>query len=64
MRFWSRTLSGRLCLTEQTLSKDKSPLSLKNQDFTNVEIGIETCLIPALIMVLKHGDWFHFFMKG
>jgi hypothetical protein len=31
---------------------------------TNVGIGIETCLILALIMVLKHGDWFHIFMKG
>jgi hypothetical protein len=53
-------------LTEQTLSKDKSPLSLKNQEkhFTNVGIGIETCLILALILVLKHGDWFHIFMKG
>jgi len=46
--------------------KSKSPLSLKNQEkhFTNVGIGIETCLILALIMVLKHGDWFHIFMKG
>jgi len=32
--------------------------------FTNVGIGIETCLILALIMVLKHGDCFHNFMKG
>jgi hypothetical protein len=48
------------------LSKDKSSLSLKNQEkhFTNVGIGIETCLILALIMVLKHEDWFHIFMKG
>ena len=40
------------------LSKGKSSLSLKNQEkhFTNVGIGIETCLILALIMVLKHGD--------
>jgi len=53
-------------LTEQTLSKDESSLSLKNQEkhFTNVWIGIETCLILALIMVLKHGDWFHIFIKG
>jgi hypothetical protein len=52
--------------TEQTLSKDKLPLSLKNQEkhFINVGIGIEICLILALIMVLKHGDWFHIFMKG
>jgi len=52
-------------LTEQTLSKDKSLLSLNNQDkhFTNVGIGIETCLILTLIMVLKHGNWF-IFMKG
>jgi hypothetical protein len=49
----------------QTLSKDKSPLSLKNQEkhFINVGIGIETCLILALIMVLKHRDLFHIFMK-
>jgi hypothetical protein len=42
----------------QTLSKNKSLLSLKNQEkhFTNVGISIETCLILALIMVLKHGD--------
>jgi hypothetical protein len=48
------------------LSKDKSPLSLKNQEkhFTNVGIGIETYLILALIMVLKYGDWFHIFMNG
>ena len=26
-------------------------------------IGIETCLILALIMVFKHGDWFYIFMK-
>jgi hypothetical protein len=51
---------------KQTLSKDKSPHSLKNQEkhFTNVGISIETCLILALIMVLKHGDWFNIFMKG
>jgi hypothetical protein len=38
--------------------KRQIPLSLKNQEkhFTNVGIGIETCLILALIMVLKHGD--------
>jgi len=50
----------------KTISKDKSPLSLKNHEkhFTNVGIGIETCLIFALIMVLKHGDWFHIFMNG
>jgi hypothetical protein len=42
----------------KTLSKDKSSRSLKNQEkhFTNVGIGIQTCLILALIMVLKHGD--------
>jgi len=42
--------------------KDKSSLSLKNQEkhFTNVGIGTETCLIPVLIMVLKYGDWFIF----
>jgi hypothetical protein len=53
-------------LTEQNLSKDKSSLSFKNQEkhFTNVGIGIKTCLILALIMVLKHGDLFHIFMKG
>jgi hypothetical protein len=53
-------------LTEQTFSKDKSSLSLKNQEkhFTNVGISIEICLILALIMVLKHGDWFYIFMKG
>jgi hypothetical protein len=53
-------------LTKQTLSKDKSLLSLKNQDknFINVGIGIETCLILTLIMVLKYGDWFHIFVKG
>ena len=53
-------------LIEQTLSKDKSSLSLKSQEkhFTNVGIGIEICLILAHIMVLKHGDWFHIFMKG
>ena len=53
-------------LIEQTLSKDKSSLSFKNKEkhFTNIGIGIETCLILALIMVLKHGDWFHIFMKG
>jgi hypothetical protein len=53
-------------LTEQTLSKDKSSLLLNNQEkhFTNVGIGIQTCLIIALIMVLKHGDWFYIFMKG
>jgi hypothetical protein len=51
---------------EQTLSKDKSPLSLKNQEkhFTSVRIDIKTCLIHVLVMVLKHGDWFHNFMKG
>jgi len=40
-------------LTEQTFPKDKSLLSLKNLEkhFTNVGIGIETCLILALIMV-------------
>jgi hypothetical protein len=53
-------------LIEQTLSKDKSPHSLKSQKkhFTSVGIGIKTCLIHVLIMVLKHGDWFHTFMKG
>jgi hypothetical protein len=42
----------------KTLSKDISSRSLKNQEkhFTNVGIGIQTCLILALIMVLKHGD--------
>jgi hypothetical protein len=52
--------------TDQTLSKDKSSLSLKNQEkhFTNVGIDIETYLILALIMVLKYRDWFHIFMKG
>jgi len=39
-----------------------SPLSLKH--FTNVGTCIETCLILALIMVLKYEDWFHIFMKG
>jgi len=40
-------------LTEQTFPKDKSLLSLKNLEkhFTNIGIGIETCLILALIMV-------------
>jgi len=53
-------------LIEQTLSKDKSPLSLKNLEkhFTSVGIDIRTCLIPVLIMVLKHEDWFHIFIKG
>jgi len=53
-------------LIEQTFSKHKSSLSLKNQEkhFTKVGIGIETCLILVLIMVLKHGDWFHIFIKG
>jgi hypothetical protein len=34
------------------------------ETFYQCWIGIETCLILALIMVLKHGDWFHIFMKG
>jgi len=34
------------------------------ETFYGVGIGIEICLILALIMVLKHGDWFHIFMKG
>ena len=47
-------------------SNNKSPLSLKNQEkhFTSVGIGIETCLIHVLIMVLKHENWFHTTMKG
>jgi hypothetical protein len=45
-------------LIEQTLSKDKSALSLKNQEkcFTSVGIDIKTCLIHVLTIVLKHGD--------
>jgi len=76
VKTWLQSLrSGSICaydersffrLTKQTLSKDKSLLSLKNREknFTNVGIGIETCLILTLIMVLKHGDWFHIFMKS
>jgi hypothetical protein len=42
---------------KQTLSKDKLPLSPKNQEkyFTSVGIGIKTCFIHALIIVLKYG---------
>jgi len=60
---WDRNFS---LLIEQTLSKDKSPLSLKNLEkhFTSFGIDIRTCLIPVLIMVLKHEDWFHIFIKG
>jgi hypothetical protein len=45
-------------LIEQTLSKDKSALSLKNQEkcFTSVGIDIKSCLIHVLTIVLKHGD--------
>jgi hypothetical protein len=41
-------------LIEQNLSKEKSPLSLKNQEkhFTSVEIGIKTCLIHVLAVLL------------
>ena len=51
---------------QQQFLKFFPSLSLKNQKkhFTNVRIDIKTCLILALIMVLKHGDWFHIFMKG
>jgi hypothetical protein len=33
------------------------------ETFYQFGIGIETCLILALIMVLKHRDWCHIFMK-
>jgi len=51
-----RTNSFKRQITTFTQNQEKH--------FTNAGIGIETCLIFALIMVWKHGDWFHIFMKG
>jgi hypothetical protein len=66
MKYNNSFLKSFFLLIKQTLSKDKSPLSLKNQEkhFTNVGIGTKTYLTHVFIMVLKHGDWFHTFMKG
>jgi hypothetical protein len=37
---------------------------IRRNIFTSVRIGIETCLAHVLIMLLKHGDLFHIFIKG